>query len=665
MYISIISSEFFSFSKEELFYKLPKELIEKVRIWNIVKIPFWKKEITWLISWIYEKVENIDEEKIKEVKEILSEDFSLEKKHVELIKEISEYYFSPITHSAQLFLAKNVFRPNQTDIKRIERNKNKEKKESTGINEKWLKELNQEQKKVIDFLEKEKRILLHWITWSWKTEVYKHAIFQEIKKWNQACLTVPEIALTPQLLNYFKEVFPEDMLAIIHSKITPVQKTNIWHWVRNWEIKLVIWSRSSLFMPWKNLWIICIDEEHEWTYKNEQSPRYRLNKASEIITQKFWNKLILWSATPDFWDYYRYKKQNKIIEIKERTNKKPLPKIEIVDLKHELVKKNKTFISEKLKFEIENAIKKWEQVILFLNQRWAASSVVCNDCWEVIKCEMCDVSMTYHRRWNIWKLICHYCWKVEEIPEKCPRCESMNIKTIWIWTQKIELEIRKLFPKQNIYRADSDTTKSRLDFEELNHALKNKKIDILIWTQMIAKWFDLPNVSLVWVILADIWLNLPDYKSWERTFQLLTQVAGRAWRWEKNAKILVQTFNPKHPVIEYVKNYDYKKLYEEEIESREILKLPPFSESLKFSTRNKNINFLQENVKEFVKYLQDLKKEKKIDLIVRNAPNYIPKIANEYIWNIVVRWDIDRLMDCFDYWRFAFFRIDRDPNQLS
>jgi len=261
--------------------------------------------------------------------------------------------------------------------------------------------------------------------------------------------------------------------------------------------------------------------------------------------------------------------------------------------------------------------------------------------------------------------MCHYCWKVEKLQKECKKCWFSNLKTIWIWTQKIEIGIKKFFPNANVYRADSDTTKSKTHFEELNDALKNQEIDILIWTQMIAKWFDLPNVTLVWVIMADIWLNIPDYKAWEKTFQLLTQVAWRAWRWEKNAKILIQTFNPDNYIIEYVKKYNYKQLFEDEIESRQLLNFPPFANIIKFSTRNKNIKNLQADVKSFLSYIEVIKKDKNLKLNIRNAPNFIPKISKEYIWNIVVRWDIEKLMENFNYSGFEQWRIDRDPNQLS
>lgn len=676
MFISVIISDFFVFCKKEIFYKVPENI--DVKIGNIVEIPFWKKNINGIITWIFEKPENIEEKKIKEIINILPLDFSLDEKFIKIIKEISEYYFAPITHCAQLFLPKNIFKAKEVDFKRLKKIREKIENNdlqknnlnSTSLNlqwqkKNWLKTLNFEQQKILDFLEKENKVLIHWITWAWKTEVYKHIIFNEIKKGKQACLTVPEIALTPQLLGYFKEVFSKEKMAIIHSKITPIQKSNIWHWVKSWEIKLVIWSRSALFMPWKNLWVICVDEEHEWTYKNGQSPMYNLKKVAEIITKNFWNKLILWSATPDFWDYFEYKKQNKILEIKNRTNKKPLPKIEIVDLKDEIIRKNKTFISEKLKIEIKNSLDKKEQIILFLNQRWTASSIGCNDCWEVIKCWDCDISMTFHKKWNTWKLICHYCWKISNLEKKCKKCSSENLKSIWIWTQKIEMEIKKLFPKSNIFRADSDTTKSKTHFEELNEALKSQKIDILIWTQMIAKWFDLPNVTLVWVILADIWLNIPDFKAWEKTFQLLTQVAGRAWRWQKDAKILIQTFNPENHIIEYVKNYDYKWLFEEEIENRKSLNFPPFADIIKFSRKNTNINNLQTEVKNLISYIEKRKKEKKLELIIRNAPNFIPKIEKNYIWNIVIRWNIEKLMEDFDYPDLNDWKTDRDPNTLS
>lgn len=547
-----------------------------------------------------------------------------------------------------------------------------------------LHKLNNEQQMVLNNILENDRVLIKWITWSWKTEIYKHVISKIIQEWKQAILLVPEIALTPQLLDYFQKTFIEEILWVVHSKITPSQKAKLWHWVKDWEIKLIIWSRSALFMPFKNLWIICIDEQHEWTYKNEQNPRYRLSTCAEMIAKLHNAKIVQWTATPDFWEYFRYeekwKSKNKKItwnwdleknmkykvsNLSKRINWKWLPLIEIIDLKNELKRWIHGNISEKLKFEIWNCLKMWEQIILFLNQRWMNSALVCRDCWNPGKCQHCEVSMTYHNPiWWEWKIVCHYCGKIEKIPSYCSICKSTNIKNIWTWTQKIEKEIINLFPKANVFRADHDTTKSKKDFDNLYNNLKDKKIDILIWTQMIAKGFDLPNVGLVGVILADTALNFPDYKSSEKTFSLLVQVAGRAWRWEKDAKVIIQTFNPNHPAIIFASSYNFQGIFEKEIEERKMLNLPPFVEVLKITVKNKDKNKIQERIKWLFEYLKWINNENKLWCNITNAPAFIPRIANEYIWNIVIRWNIQSLMQNSETHYFKDCIIDRDPNML-
>jgi primosomal protein N' (replication factor Y) len=654
-------------------------------IWRLVKIPFWKKEKFWLVINISDKPLDqnwkiLDEKKIKEILEISPKNFSLDKKNLELIFKISKYYFSPLQQSASLFLPKKIFSPSENEIKKFldeekifsnpekilekifweikileDKNKikilkknleeikklEKEKKkiekilelknflEKNNLNNKFKNyfneenflNLNEKQKEIFQWIQKNSKNFIHWITWSWKTEIYKHSVREILKEWKQACLLLPEIALTPQFLKTFEWSFDKRIIWVVHSKISPIKKAEIWHWVKSWRIKLIIWSRSALFLPWQDLWIICIDEAHEWTFKNNSSPNYRTQKIAEFynemntnLQQNEWTKLIFWTATPDISDYYEFTKNwYKIYELNKRANWKPLPEMEIIDLKTEFALKNFSYISKKLEQEIWNTLKKNEQAILFLNQRWMHSSISCLECWNPVKCTNCEVSMTFHKKWDNQKLICHYCWKIENV-WKCKSivnwkvCWWENFKQIWIWTQKVAENVKKLFPNAKIKIADADNIKSKQDYDDLFQELKNWNIDILIWTQMITKWLDVENISLIWVILADMSLNIPDFKSEERTFQLLVQVAWRAWRWERNAKVLIQTFKEDHELIEIAKNYDFKKLYEKELETREILELPPFCEILKISLRDKNIKNLQERVKNILVKLEEVKK---------------------------------------------------------
>lgn len=736
MYLEIILSDFVYYMPNTVWYKFSGENFSENIIWKIVKIPFWKKEKFWLVvNFSKNPPENLDEKKIKEIIEILPENFWLNfwnseerniytKNFLDLIFKISKYYFAPLQQSTSLFLPKKIFSPSENEVKKIledekifsnpekilneiwekifeleEKNKvkelkknleeikklEKEKKKIEKIfelknflkiknffNEKNFLKLTPKQEKIFQWIQENSKNFIHWITWSWKTEIYKHSVKKVLESWKQACLLLPEIALTPQFLKTFENAFNKRIIWVVHSKISPVKKVEIWHWVKSWKIKLVIWSRSALFLPWQDLWIICIDEAHEWTFKNNSSPNYRTQKVAEFYNKLFWTKLLFWTATPDVSDYFEFKKNwYKIYELFERANKKPLPEMEIVDLKLEFAMKNYTYISQKLKKEIENSLAKNEQTILFLNQRWMHSSISCLNCWEVVKCENCDVSMTFHKKWENQKLVCHYCWKIENV-WTCKNtidwkpCWWKDFKQIWIWTQKIAENVKKLFPNAKIKIADADNVKSKQDYDDLFKELKNWKIDILIWTQMITKWLDVENISLIWVICADMSLNIPDFKSEERTFQLLVQVAWRAWRWEKNAKVLVQTFKSDHNLIEIAKNYDFKKLYEKELETREILQLPPFCEILKISLRDKNLKNLQDRVKNIFENLKKINLENNFNFRINSAPSVIPKIKNEYIWNIIIRWNqLENFMEKVDKSILTDCKIDRNPNNFA
>ena len=731
------SDENFSDAEKEFFWKNFENFL-----WRIVKIPFWKKEKFGLVVNFSEtpfdqhwKV--LNEKKIKNILWILPknfwlnfENFSQTKKFLELIFKINKFYFSNLQQTSSLFLPKKIFSPTENEVKnflkeekfflnpekildenlekiRVLEEKNEKKilkknleeikkidlenkklkkniflkkklEEQNFFNDKNFLKLNSDQEKNFEEIQKNQKIFIHWITGSWKTEIYKHAVREVLKAWKQACLLLPEISLTPQFLKSFENSFEKDVIWVVHSKISPVKKAEIWHNVKIWKTKLIIGSRSAIFMPWQNLGLICLDEAHEWTFKNNSSPNYRTQKIAEFYAEIFGSKLIFWTATPDVADYFEFQKNwFKILELPKRANWKPLPNIEIVDLKMEFRAKNFSYISEKLKFEIKNSLKKNEQVILFLNQRWMHSSISCLNCGNPVKCQNCEVSMTFHKKWEKSKLVCHYCWKIEDV-WACKniidwkKCWWKDFRQIWIWTQKLFENVKKIFPNAKIKIADADNIKSKKDYDNLFSKLKNWEIDILIWTQMITKWLDVENISLVWVISADMSLNIPDFKSEERTFQLIVQVAWRAWRWEKNAKVLVQTFKNDHDLFEIIQKYDFQKLYERELETRKILQLPPFWEIVKISLRDKNLQKLQERVKNIFENLKKksddfAKKNKNFEKIrINSAPAVIPKIKNEYIWNIIIRWkNVEKFMWNIDKSLFLDCKIDRNPNNFS
>ena len=674
LYIEVILSKYFYFSPNTVLYKVG-DLDCQVDnlIWSIVCVPFWKQYLNALVVDVFNANPwSIADNKIKEIKAILPSEFFLSKKAIWFIHKIANYYFSSLSKTAWLFLPAKVFDPTKRDIEKFTWDEVWEKENYWNIefDLSSLHKLNTDQQFVYEQALKNDRVLIKWITWSWKTEIYKYLVLDTLKEWKQALITVPEIALTPQLLTYFKKTFPNDILWVVHSKITPAAKAKIWHWVKSWTLRLIIGSRSSLFMPFENLWLICVDEQHEWTYKNDQSPRYRLFKCVEIIWAEFWAKIVLWSATPDFNNYYNFindeNNNYKILELKKRVNNKPLPKIELIDLKDEYKKRNYSPISEKLKYEIANTINLWEKVILFLNQRGFNSSIVCKTCGWALMCNNCDTSLTFHfpKNWSK-NLVCHYCWLLKPKCDVCPKCNWSDLNTVWTWTQKVEKEIVKLFPKAKVYRVDSDTIKSKQDLENVYEKFKSNQIDILIWTQMIAKWLDFEDVTLVWVILADTALHIPDYKSSERTFSLLVQVAWRSGRGEALAKVLIQTFDPAHPAIYYASSYNFSWFYEKEIEFRKECNFPPFVDVLKLTFKQIDKGVLQNRVKTLISHLKEINEEKELRWIITNAPAFIPRINNNYIWNIVIRWKINTFEEVVDKQLLKDWIIDRDPNMIS
>jgi len=495
--------------------------------------------------------------------------------------------------------------------------------------------------------------LLHGITGSGKTEIYLQLIKKNIEKGFQTVLLVPEIALTTELIQYFTEHFP-DQISIIHSHLSEGDRVQNWHRIHQEKTKLILGSRSALFTPWKNLGGIIIDEEHEWTYKQESSPRYHAKTVAEQIVVRSWELgenpfLLLGSATPSIESYFETQNSelrttnselqtpnSELLSLTSRANRSSLPPVTIVDLRDEYKKKNYTMFSDTLKNAIQDRLEKKEQAILFLNKRGASSSVTCRDCGYTPRCSNCDIPLTYHAHLKDFAeggLICHYCGVFEKNLTTCPHCQSSAIRHLGSGTQKAEEQLQQLFPNARILRADKDTTTGKYDFEELYHRMKNGEADILIGTQMIAKGLDLPNITLTGIIIADIGLHLPDFRANERVFQVLTQVAGRSGR-HKPGEVIIQTYQPYHPSIQAAKHHDYLKFYEEEIKIREALNYPPFSKMIKLIYAHEDAKKAESEAKRLYSELSHVNGHMSH---VGLSPNYIPRLHGKYLWNIQIR----------------------------
>lgn len=416
--------------------------------------------------------------------------------------------------------------------------------------------------------------LVHGVTGSGKTEIYLQAIQEVIKQGKEAIVLVPEISLTPQMVKRFKGRFGSDV-AVMHSALSNGEKYDEWRKIHAKEVKVVVGARSAIFAPFENLGIIIIDEEHETTYKQEDQPRYHARDVAIKRGQYHECPVVLGSATPTLESYARAKKGvYQLTTLDKRTNNQALPKVEIVDMRNELHEGNRSMFSIALKREMESAIERGEQIVLLLNRRGYSTFVMCRDCGHVKRCPHCDIALTYHKNSN--QLKCHYCGYEERMPHLCPECNSESIRYFGTGTQRVEEALNQLMPHARVIRMDVDTTRKKGAHEKLLKRFANKEADILLGTQMIAKGLDFANVTLVGVLTSDSMLHLPDFRSSEKTFQLLTQVSGRAGRHELPGKVIVQSYTPDHYSIQLASEYDFEKFFLYEMQIRKKFRYPPY-----------------------------------------------------------------------------------------
>lgn len=436
-------------------------------------------------------------------------------------------------------------------------------------------DLTESQKNAIEALaSKPGTFLLHGVTGSGKTEVYLQLVARTLQEGRQAVILVPEISLTPQTISRFTSRFGTD-IAVLHSKLSVAERFEQWKKIRNGEVSMVVGARSAVFAPFSRLGLIVVDEEQEDSYRSDQQPRYDAISVAKKRAAYHGATLVLGSATPRI-ATYRAAEQREIerIALPKRVHGRPLPPIRIVDMKEELRKGNTSMFSLSLREQVAQTLARGEQTILFLNKRGHSSFVFCRKCGFVKRCTDCDVSMTYHEHKDI--LLCHYCGLAEKPPRLCPECGSNAIGHFGAGTEQVETYARQLYPEARIVRMDADTTTHKNAHADFDKKMRSGQIDILIGTQMIAKGLDFAGVSLVGILLADISLNLPDYRANERTFQLITQVAGRAGRGTTPGEVILQTYHPTHFAIETARTHDYRTFYEKEIVLREHFRYPPF-----------------------------------------------------------------------------------------
>lgn len=498
------------------------------------------------------------------------------------------------------------------------------------------KNLTVEQSMAIKEIEEseENLILLKGVTGSGKTEVYMRIVEKTLEEGKSAIVLVPEIALTPQMIERFKGRFGSNV-ALFHSKLSDGERFDEWYRVKEGKASLIIGARSAIFLPAKNLGLIIIDEEHENTYKSDQNPKYQTKEVAEYIAKLKGCKVILGSATPTIESYYRaISGEMKLVELNHRVDNKPMPKMMLVDMREELRSGNKSLFSRRLYASMKEKLEKGEQIILFLNRRGFSTFVSCRSCGYVFHCEDCDISMTYHKNGF---LVCHYCGKTKKQPNLCPKCGSKYVKFFGAGTERVEEEVRRYFKNARILRMDVDTTRAKDSHEKIYNAFKAREADILIGTQMVSKGLDFPNVTLVGILAADMSLNLPDYRAAERSFQIITQVAGRAGRGDKEGEVIVQTYTPEHYSLQYAKKYDYENFYEKEFTIRAMMGYPPFGRILLINGSGKN----EDELRKQMIYLGEKVKEKAEEFggleILGPTPCIIYRIKENYRWQIIIK----------------------------
>ena len=477
--------------------------------------------------------------------------------------------------------------------------------------------------------------LLEGITGSGKTEVYLQAIAEVLSQKKTAIMLVPEIALTPQMVERFKGRFGESV-AVLHSGLSQGEKYDEWRKIERNEAQVVVGARSAIFAPLENIGLIIIDEEHESSYKQDETPRYHARDLAIWRGNYHHCPVVLGSATPSLESRARAQKGvYELLRLNQRAKSSAqLPSIEIVDMRKEMQKNHVSTFSSQLQEKIQDRLAKKEQTVLLLNRRGYSSFVMCRDCGFVLPCPNCDISLTLHM--DTHSMRCHYCGHEEPIPHRCPNCGGNKIRYYGTGTQKVEEELQELYPHARILRMDVDTTRKKGAHERILQKFGQKEADILLGTQMIAKGLDFPDVTLVGVLNADTSLNLPDFRSSEHTFQLLTQVSGRAGRAEKAGEVIIQTFNPQHYAIELAKEQNYERFYQQEMNVRHRSGYPPYYFTVKITTSHQEEQVAAKKIFEIFNQLKQTLGPK--SLLLGPVPSTVSRVKNRYYYQLIIKY---------------------------
>ncbi len=607
--------------------------LSSIRVGDKVIVPFGlgnKKKAAYVFE-----ISQFNDEGIKNPKEILTvdEEIGLGSEAISICRWMRDRYF------CRYIDAINCFTPSGTSSKRGKLRDPY--KDSTGEEQK-INQLTNEQSLAIGSIlpsirsGTNKTFLIHGVTSSGKTEIYMRTISEVISQGKTAIMLVPEISLTKQTIERFIGRFGQEQVAVLHSRLSLGERYDEWMRAKRGQVKIVIGARSGVFAPMANLGAIIIDEEHETTYKSDMTPRYDTLEVA-IERARLSNAIVLLgSATPSLVSNYKaslglYEK----ISLTERFNKTPMPLVEVVDMRDELKNGNKSIFSKSLFAAITECLNNKKQIILFLNRRGYSTFVSCRSCGYVMTCKDCGVALTFHKGQNM--SVCHYCGHKENTPNICPVCKGKYIRHFGTGTEKVEEKIIELFPNASIGRLDLDTTKEKGSVDKILTAFKKGKTDILIGTQLVAKGLDFANVGLVGIVSADISLNIPDFRSAERTFQLITQASGRAGRGDSVGKVIIQTYTPEHYAIIAAAEHDYKGFYDNELLVRKQMFYPPFSQLIQIMILSED----EKSAEAMSKTIADMIREQMGPMEARNilGPQVaaLQKVSNRYRYQILIK----------------------------
>ncbi|WP_324823707.1 replication restart helicase PriA [Sinanaerobacter sp. ZZT-01] len=606
--------------------------LEEIQIGDKVKVPFARGNRV-KDGYVFEIMDDLSE-KIKGLKMVVSRD-----EEISLSKEaISTCIWMRKRYLCRYIDAVKCFTPAGSSSKRGKK-RNPFSDYKREPNE--AKQLTFEQKKAMDRIQvsmnqdQHEVFLIHGVTSSGKTELYMQAIEACLKSGKTAIMLVPEISLTIQTIERFINRFGNEQVAVLHSKLSLGERYDEWMRVKNGDVKIVIGARSGIFAPLDHIGIIILDEEHESTYKSDMSPKYDTFEVAVKRAMLNQSVVLLGSATPSIQSFYRAQEEKiQLIRLTERYNKMPLPHVEIVDMREELKNGNKSIFSITLYQEIRKCLEQKKQVILFLNRRGYSTFISCRNCGFVLECPDCGISMTYHKESD--EACCHFCGTKSPVPTICPSCSSSYIKYFGMGTEKVEEKAGEIFEGANIARLDLDTVKKKGSIERVLKSFHKGKIDILIGTQLVAKGLDFANVGLVGIISADVSLNIPDYRSSERTFQLITQAAGRTGRGDFPGKVIIQSYTPQHYAIEAASHHDYEGFYQQELILRKQIGYPPFCDFFQLLISSENDQEAKKMAESIGTYLKEKDRMEAIS-IFGPQPAPIHRMSDRYRYQILIK----------------------------